>query len=90
MNYNTALSQMFFFLLLGFHAHVIEISRVSHLYFYPGFSFIFMAINLFFYLWFRDSTWKLWYIWRISWIILWSILILCPSIEKYVICYFDN
>ena len=46
MNYNTVLSQVFFFLLLGFHAHVREVSKVSHLYFYPGFSFIFMAINL--------------------------------------------
>ena len=48
MNYNTVLSQVFFFLLLGFHAHVREVSKVSHLYFYPGFSFIFMAINLLF------------------------------------------
>ena len=36
MNYNTVLSQVFFFLLLGFHAHVREVSKVSHLYFYPG------------------------------------------------------
>jgi len=42
MNYNTVLSQVFFFLLLGFHAHVREVSKVSHLYFYPGFSFIFL------------------------------------------------
>lgn len=49
MNYNTVLSQVFFFLLLGFHAHVREVSKVSHLYFYPGFSFIFFAINLSFF-----------------------------------------
>lgn len=53
MNYNTVLSQVFFFLLLGFHAHVREVSKVSHLYFYPGFSFIFFAINLSFFVWFR-------------------------------------
>lgn len=90
MNYNIVLSQVFFFLLLGFHAHVREVSKVSHLYFYPGFSFIFMAINLSFFVCFRDSTWKLWYIWRIFWIILWNTLMLCPSVEEYVICYFDN
>lgn len=91
INKNIVLSQIYIIIVCWAIFHVSSESALMPNYsFYNGFTWMLLIVHLLFYGFFRSSHNLLWYIWRMFWIVFWSILLLFPPVEKCIQFCIDN